>query len=144
MKNLFSSKFFVPCLAVLAVGIFLYADPVFAQSTADTSNLIDMQDNPTGVSQSTVWGGSLRAAILAVINYCLFFLGVLTVAMVVYAGFLYITSGIEEKNNEAAKKILMYSAIGIVVILLSYAIANTLLNVGGGSTARSSTAVTTQ
>ena len=45
-----------------------------------------------------------------------------------WAGFLYITSFASEENNEKAKKIMTYAAIGIIVILLSYILTDFFIN----------------
>ncbi len=84
---------------------------------------------------------SIRQFILNVINFILSFLGILAVAMVIYAGYLYVMSFGDDGNAEKAKKIILYAAIGILVILASYAIVNTILTQAGlGGDDRNSTA----
>jgi PKD repeat protein len=77
---------------------------------------------------------SLRQFILNVLNFALSFLGIFAVSALVYAGFLYVTAGGEDGQHEKAKKILIYAALGIIVILMSFAFVNTLITeapVGG-------------
>ncbi len=77
---------------------------------------------------------SLRQFILRVVNFSLSFLGLIAVAFVIFAGFLYVTAGGEEAQHEKAKKIVLYASMGIIVILASFAIVNTLIkNVPTGS-----------
>ena len=52
--------------------------------------------------------------------------------MIIYGGILYVTSAGNDENVQKAKKILMYAIVGIVVILLSFAIVNTVI--GGAGT----------
>ncbi len=73
---------------------------------------------------------SLRSYMKKVINFILSFLGIIATAMLVYAGYLYVTSG-DGDGAEKAKKILIYVAIGIIIILASYAIVNTLIRNAG-------------
>jgi len=47
---------------------------------------------------------------------------VLAVVLVLYAAFLYITSGGDEDKVGKAKKALLYSAIGIAIVLLAYSV----------------------
>lgn len=68
----------------------------------------------------------LRRFILNVVNWVLSFLGLICVAMVIYAGYLCIITGGED-GSEKCKKILMYVAIGIIIILVSYALVNTII-----------------
>lgn len=72
----------------------------------------------------------LRGIVLTIINFFLTFLGLLAVVMVIYGGFLYVSSAGNEENINKAKKILMYAVIGIVVIIVSFALVNTILSAG--------------
>ncbi len=47
-----------------------------------------------------------------------------SVLMVIYAAYLYITAGLDEKNIEKAKKTLLYAVIGTIVALLSFAVVS--------------------
>ena len=68
------------------------------------------------------------------LNFALTFLGLVAVAFIVYAGYLYVISGGDDGNMEKAKKIILYALIGILVILAAYAIVNTVIqNVGRGT-----------
>jgi hypothetical protein len=115
-------KLTAPALGLLVAGL-LFIDPAFAQ-------LIDTGDNPSNIEQSTTFGGSFRSALRTIVNYFLFFLGIVATVMVIYGGFLYITSGGDESGAEKGKKILIYAAIGIIIILISFALVNTLLQAG--------------
>ena len=70
---------------------------------------------------------SARNFILKVLNFALSFLGIIAIAMLIYAGFLYVTAMGEDGQVEKSKKILGYSAVGIVLILASYALVNTFI-----------------
>lgn len=119
-------KFLAPVLGlVLAVGVLALfsAEPAAAQ-------LIDIADNPANISGATAGEGSFRSIARTIINFILYFLGLVATIMVIYGGFLYITSGGDD--TEKAKKVLMYAAIGIVVVLISFALVNTLLTSADG------------
>lgn len=90
--------------------------------------------SPTAVTSSTGGQGSLRQLALTIVNFALTFLGLIAVVMIIYGGFLYVTAGGKEDKVETAKKIIMYSIIGIIIILLSFAIVNTVLTAGTGTT----------
>ncbi len=120
-------KLTAPLLGLLLVlGLFSF-DIALAE-------LINTGDNPENIVLATpAWGGSARTAIKVVVNYFLFFLGLIATIMVIYGGFLYITSGGDDAGAEKGKKILIYSAIGIIIILVSYALVNTIIGAGTGS-----------
>ena len=62
--------------------------------------------------------------------------------MVIYGGVLYVTSAGDTASVDKAKNILLYAVVGIVLILLSFAIVNTVLGAAtsGGSSSSAGTA----
>lgn len=62
--------------------------------------------------------------VVRLINYALFFLGALALVFVIYGGVLYITSGGDADKTKKARDTLLYAIIGVIVIVLSYAIVN--------------------
>ena len=109
-------KFIAPALALLFVaGIFAFDITVFAQGA---SPLIDVTDSPDNITQSTTFGGSFREAIKTIVNYFLFFLGIVATVMVIYGGFMYVTSQGDDSQVEKGKNILIYAAIGKKLTIL--------------------------
>ena len=90
-------------------------------------------DNPSEVSAATGGEGSLRSLILRMVNYFLTFLGVLAVIMIIYGGVTYVTAAGKDEAVGNAKKIIMYALIGIIIVLLSFAVVNTVLGAGTGT-----------
>ncbi len=120
----------------LAPGIaFLFASALFVEPTMAQSLLINTTDNPQGVADATGGNGSFRQMALRFVNFFLYFLGLVATIFVIYGGFLYITSQGDDGNVEKAKKILTFAAIGILIILISFALINTLLSAGTGNQA---------
>ena len=68
-----------------------------------------------------------RLLVGRIINVALSLLGILSVVIIVYAGFKWMTSGGNEENAKSAQKILMAAVIGLVIILSAYAISNFIL-----------------
>lgn len=110
-------------LALLLVNS-LGADIAMAQAIVD-------EDQPAIIRALSGGQTGLRGIILTIINFFLGFLGLLAVIMVIYGGFLYVSSAGNEENVNKAKKILLYAVLGIVVIIISFALVNTLLTAGG-------------
>ena len=73
-----------------------------------------------------------RTLVLTIITYFLGFLGLLAVIMIIYGGITYVTSAGNDEAVGKAKKIILYSVIGIVVILLSFVIVNAVLGAQTG------------
>lgn len=60
--------------------------------------------------------------VLSVIGVALSVLGVIFLALIIYAGFNYMTAGGDEGKVETAKHTIVRAVIGLVIILVSYAI----------------------
>lgn len=82
---------------------------------------------PDEIAIATANEDSLIDLVRVLLNYFLGFLGILSLAIVIYGGFMYVTAGVNDSGAETGKKVLTYAAIGIIVILLSFVIVNTLL-----------------
>lgn len=114
-------------LSVLGILLFSFAPTAFAQ-------LISPGDSPTRISTATGGQGSARQLILTILNFFLGFLGLLAVIMIIYGGILYVSAAGNQESIDKGKKIIMYAIIGLVVILLSFAIVNTVLGGAGTDT----------
>lgn len=80
--------------------------------------------------------GSLSSAPLSttvgkIINAAAGLLGIVAIVIIVYGGFLWMTSGGNEESVANAKKIMVAGVIGIIIVVLSYAIASFIMsNIG--------------
>jgi cytochrome bd-type quinol oxidase subunit 2 len=71
-------------------------------------------------------GDTLRIA-TTIINFFNSFIAIAVVLLLIYAGFLVLTSQGEEEKLKTAKNILLYIAIGLLLLVASYAIFNFFL-----------------
>lgn len=90
---------------------------------------------PDGYDASLTQVKSGREFVVKVVNYALGFLGLFAVLIIIYGGFLYVSSAGESEGPEKGKKAIMYAIIGIIIIFASYAIVNTVLKAPGGNQA---------
>lgn len=74
------------------------------------------------------WDADPRNVVVRLINYALFFIGALALVFVIYGGVLYITSGGDSDKTTKARNTLMYAVLGIIVVVVSYAIVNWAAN----------------
>lgn len=73
----------------------------------------------------------LKAAVVNIINWILGLLGIIAVIMILYAGFQWMTAGGNEDKVESSKKMISAAVIGLVIILLAWAIVNFVLRTTG-------------
>jgi hypothetical protein len=113
-------------LAIL-LSLNLIATPVLAASSTGTidDSCSDFQ------KQNGMCEGTLRDMILKILNWFLFFLGLVATGFCIYGGFMYVTSAGNDQNIEKAKKLIIYAAIGIIVIMLSAVLINALIGISG-------------
>lgn len=129
MGKLAKQALIVFSLMILALGAFNIF-PALAQTGAGVPTApspISTRDLPDVIGGVTGGETSARELARTILNFLLGFLGFLAVIMIIYGGFRYMTAGGEEQGLESAKKIILYAIVGIIVILLSFAIVNTVL-----------------
>lgn len=85
-----------------------------------------------GYDPSLTQATDARTYIKNIANFALGFLGFIAVLVIIYSGFLYVTSRGEDEPMEKGKKGIMYAVMGILIILASFAIVNTVLQAPGG------------
>jgi len=73
-----------------------------------------------------------RSFVKNIANFALGFLGLAAILIIIYSGFLYVTSAVNSDGVENAKNNIKYSVIGILVVLGSFAFVNTILTAPGG------------
>ena len=106
------------------VAITLLPDLVSAQLFDTSRDSIDAVANAGGEQ-------SFRQLLLNVINFVLGFVGIIAVIFLIYGGFQYMTSAGEE--TEKATQTILYAIVGIIVIIFSYAIVNTITEIATGT-----------
>lgn len=83
---------------------------------------------------------TVKDPIKTAVNLVLWFAGVISVVMIIYAGVTMTTSTGDAGKVAKAKKVLLYAIIGLVVTALAYAIANFVV---GEVTGQETTTTTT-
>lgn len=97
-------------VAVVAFGAFLLPQAVHALT-------IDNVGSTLGLGSA-----DLKETIINVIKWALGLLGLVAVIVILYGGFLWLTSRGNEQQIDKAKRVLINGVIGLVIILLSWAI----------------------
>ena len=122
-KNKFTILAVVAILGACVIGA-LTADHAFAQIFDPNRDLPDSIANAGG-------DRSLREVILLAINFVLGFVGLIAVIMLIWGGFQYMVNGADDQ--EKPRNIIIYAIVGILIILFSFAIVNTVFDVTTGS-----------
>lgn len=107
------------CAGGLFVSLTLLFVPQFAHAQTD----FEAFGTATGLGTA-----SLPVVIARIIRAALMVVGIITVCIVVYGGYLYLLSQGEPAKIDKAKAILKNGAIGLVLIFASYTIASFILS----------------
>ena len=101
-------------VAVVAVVMPIALPSASAQfrSGLDAAQTREMSTKPIGTTIGDI------------VNVFLYFVGAVAVIVVIWGGFQYITSSGDSQKATTAKNTIMYAVIGIVVVVMSYAIVN--------------------
>jgi hypothetical protein len=113
----------------LLIGLiltFLVVIPFVAQAVDCPAGFTKVKDlclvnNPTN-SQSVAGATDIQTFAVFAIKQLLLITGGLTVLFMIIGGFMYMTSGANPNGAKRGKETVQYAAIGLVVIVLSYAI----------------------
>lgn len=112
---------------VIAIGLVAFAHvPAYAA-------LIDVGDEPENIGEHVASQDAGELARL-IVNFFLFFLGLVATIMVIYGGVLYVTAAGNDEQAGKAKNVILYAVAGIIVILLSFALVNTVILGAGQGT----------
>jgi hypothetical protein len=80
----------------------------------------------TGIRTSSTLGGSIAA----MINFLLTFAAIFAFVAFVIAGFIFILGFGSDQANQRAKKIMIWSAVGLLVIIFSFVLTQFIVNLG--------------
>ncbi|MDO8667997.1 MAG: hypothetical protein Q7K35_02760 [bacterium] len=107
---------------LILTSVFAFSLPALAATEFFGNNDI----NGTGFANRAGLPGSgmdLRATIERVIKLVMGFLGIIAVVVILIGGFKWMTAGGNEDKVGEAKKLLISGLIGLIIVVLAYAIA---------------------
>jgi hypothetical protein len=93
---------------LLATGIWLLPFAAYADETVELTN-------PLGIDDP-------KLLVFRILRYSLGFLGILALVMIIYGGFLMLTSGGNADMIKKAKGTIIWASVGIAIVLGSWQI----------------------
>lgn len=103
----------------LVVGGIAFPASVHADSSEDICESIG---GTYKAGECTTDGTTVQDAIETVINILSWIVGVVAVIMLIYGGFRYVTSGGDANSTKSARSTIIYSIVGLIVVLVSQSI----------------------
>ena len=115
-------------IAIMTCAVF----GVSVLSTASLSGSVSAQVSK-GIDTATtseMKGKSIdgdSGLIKTVVNILLWAVGILSVIMIIFSGFRYITSSGDASKTKSAQSTLIYSVVGLIVAIMAWAIVNMVI-----------------
>lgn len=121
---------------IFLTAVFLFAKTSLVLAQAPSTGGVDVFGGQKDVIQDALGLGAQdpRITIAKIIRVLLGFLGLITVCLMLYGGFLWMTSEGNEQQLETAKRTLRNAVIGLLIILSAFGIATFVLNKLMGAT----------
>lgn len=120
--------------SIISIAIMTCA--VFGASVLSTASLsgsasAQVSEGINTATTSEMKGKSIDGdggLIKTVVNVLLWAVGILSVIMIIFSGFRYITSAGDASKTKSAQSTLTYSVVGLIVAIMAYAIVNMVIN----------------
>lgn len=120
--------------SIISIAIMICA--VFGASVLSTASLsgsvsAQVSEGINTATTSEMKGKSIdgdNGLIKTVVNVLLWAVGILSVIMIIFSGFRYITSAGDASKTKSAQSTLTYSVVGLIVAIMAYAIVNMVTN----------------
>lgn len=117
-------------LTASIVGLLIVLTSLSIVSFVSDAIGVEPQNLPTDTG---LFGGDLNQALANIINAALTLVGVIALAMTVYGGFRWMTAAGNEDTVSEAKRILTASIIGLIIIIISWAVVNFVIGAVNGA-----------
>lgn len=120
--------------SIISIAIMTCA--IFGASVLSTASLsgsasAQVSEGINTATTSEMKGKSIdgdSGLIKTVVNVLLWAVGILSVIMIIFSGFRYITSAGDASKTKSAQSTLTYSVVGLIVAIMAYAIVNMVIN----------------
>ena len=127
LRNVIYSLLFVTCLVLASL-----VKPVSAFTCPDKT--VREGESVSALSECNVekteGEKSLMSNVNMLINVFASVMGFLAVGMIIYGGFMLLTAQGDPARIKRGKDVVLYSVIGVILVMLAYAIVNFVMNSG--------------
>lgn len=121
-------------LLSLALVLGLFAIPVVPVSAAPAD---DISAGVQSVGGKEANSEEFTDSVKRIVDTLLFLLGLVAVIIIILGGFRYATSNGDANATKAAKDMILYAVIGLIVAIIAYAIVNFIVSTFSDSGASS-------
>jgi len=132
LNKISSLRLWIAALLIMAMSLIFIPAKTLAQTDVcpERTSLLNglcVPDQPAGQEGFTS-AKTLPELALQILQFLLTLAGVIGVVMIIVGGYWYLTSAGNDEQAEKGKKALIQSIIGLIVIVLAYAIVTLIIN----------------
>ncbi len=111
-------------------GFFFSATTPLLATSTDAGTKIKQGIIDTGIAAELGNADTdIRETTALIIRYLLGFLGILFTILIIYGGFLWMTAAGNDQQIDKARKILTQAAIGLLIVVLAYALSSWIFKI---------------
>ncbi len=120
-------------VSILLPGIFSMAlSPAYASTLTEICGGIS-ETGGNNCTNSTSGNSSIGKIASTIVNVFTYIVGIISVLMLIIAGFRYVTSGGESSKVSSAKNTLIYAIVGIVIVIAAQVIVSFVATKAGSA-----------
>ena len=127
LRNIIYSLLFITCLVLASlvkpVSAFTCPDKTIREGESVSALSECNVEKPEGEK-------SLMSNVSMLINVFASVMGFLAIGMIIYGGFMLLTAQGDPARIKRGKDVVLYSVIGLILVVLAYAIVNFVMNSG--------------
>ncbi|MBU0649433.1 hypothetical protein KJ969_05065 [Patescibacteria group bacterium] len=121
-------KTFFTIISALVLCVLVLAPTLALAASGDASNLLEEIGEKAGIGTADTGQKQLVDIIGTIINVLLSLLGVIFLVLLIYGGFLWMTSRGNEDAVDKSKRLIQDAIIGLIIILAAYAISRFVID----------------
>jgi len=110
-------------LILVTVMLLVATTPLLLQAQINPQDELDKAAGLAGISSQT----NLVVIISRLVKIMISFLGFIAVIIILIGGFMWMTSGGDSEKIKSARQLMINGLIGLVIIVLAYAIATLVI-----------------
>lgn len=122
-------------MKLILAGLLLVPFVALATTPVSAQSSFNLQSGASS-AQGQGTAGEITdpsSTVTNVVNIILWFVGILSVIMIIFGGIKYATSAGDSGKVTSAKNTIMYAVIGLIVAIFAYAIVNFVISGGNNS-----------
>lgn len=137
-------KLLFSAVILITSALFLLNTSIASAKDYDFATDSGLKQTSTGAGYDTASSTQLTGYVSQIISVILSVLGVIFLAFTIYGGIIWMTAAGNEERVKKAKELIIESVIGVIIVIVAYAISYFILSATTNPTLKTNTSVIAQ